>query len=207
MQAFARITFVKPTPEQAQRLREAVDEASRAGKSQDRIAKAAGYAGQSALGMALSRGSKPKQLAELLTELGIRMEWYKTGALPKFVRELGHAVSEESVTFPPQRDVELVAWRDMGMRELPTVFAVEAPDDAMAPVIRRRRKVEIDRSLQAGVDDIVLVRDSEGAHYLRNYFPLPKSRFEVRAETGGPAMESDRDELTVIGVVTHVHRR
>lgn len=204
MQAPPTITIVKT---QAERLRFAVDQSK---KSQEEVAKAAGYAGQSSLGMALSRGTEPKKVRELLEFMGVRFEWYRTGLGPMYEADVARPVRPDSVTSPLQRAVELVPWRGRNMEELPQQFAVEAPDDVMAPVIRSGCRVEIDREMtpgEGGHEDIVLLKDREGTWFLRHYMPGPNKRWEARAERPHPTMDSERDGLEVIGVVTLVHRR
>jgi len=190
------------------RLLEAMADAK---MNQTQLAAAAGYTSQGAIGNALSRNTPPKKLRQVAIALGVREEWLETGALPKRVAELAHAVSQDSVTVAPQRDVELVPWGDLGMRELPEAFAVEAPDDAMAPIIRRGMKCEFAR-FEEGTkltnDDIVLLHDEDGSWYIRHYVPQPRKRWQAAAEDSriGP-MESDVDGLKVIAVLTKVVRR
>lgn len=177
--------------------------------SQEALAKAAGYKSQGAIGNALARGTHPKNLDIVATALGVRLEWLKTGALPIRVVEQAHAVSQDSVTSLSQRTVEFVSWGEIGMRQLPQAFAVDAPDDAMSPVIRRGMRVEFDKTLTPGQEDIVLLHDGRGDWYIRNYVPVTRERWKAKPQNTNAAddMDSVQDELTVIAVLTSVRRR
>ena len=180
--------------------------------SQAQLAEAAGYSSQGAIGNAISRNTLPKKLREVALALGVREDWLKTGDLPKRIAEQAHAVSQDSVTSPLQRDPELVTWGDLGMKELPEEFAVEAPDDSMAPEIRRGRKCEFAKyreGMPLTDEDIVLIHDAEGDWYMRHYVPMPRKRWQA---AGGAAsrvlpMDSEADGLKVIAVLTKIVRR
>ncbi len=203
MQASCPITYVKTF---ADRLLEAMAEAK---MSQTDLALAAGYTSQGAIGNAISRNTPPKKLRQVAIALGVREEWLETGSLPKRVAELAHAVSQDSVTVAPQRDPELVPWGELGMRELPEAFAVEVPDDAMAPIIRRGMRCEFKKlhpDVQLTSDHIVLLHDVDENWYVRHYVPQPRKRWQAAAENAkfGPPMDSERDGLTVIAVLTKI---
>jgi DNA-binding XRE family transcriptional regulator len=110
-----------------------------------------------------------------------------------------HAVSLRGITVSPS-----VEWGDlMTTRTLPPVFKVAAPDDALAPTLRAGQHVEITRDIQPRPGDGVLVRDRSGEHYLRVYRERRKGEWSAAAQS--PAfepLESARDGLTVVGVVT-----
>lgn len=119
-----------------------------------------------------------------------------------------HAQSQSGVTFPLQRTQEFVAWGELGMRELEGTFCVNAPDDAMAPVIKRGARIEFDRSLEPRTDDVVLLKDGAGVWYIRTYQQGPRKRWGAKPENGTfLPMDSERDELEVIAVLTAVHGR
>lgn len=86
-------------------------------------------------------------------------------------------------------------------------FSVTAPDDSMAPVIKRGARLDFDRRLVSEVraDDVVLLKDSGGVWYVRTYQQGPRGRWAARAENGSfLAMDSERDELELIAVLTAV---
>ena len=94
------------------------------------------------------------------------------------------------------------------MRELKQSFCVEAPDDSMAPVIKRGARVDLDRSLDPRTDDVVLLKDGGGVWYLRTYQQGAMKRWGAKAENSlFLSMESERDQLEVIAVLTAVHGR
>ncbi len=94
------------------------------------------------------------------------------------------------------------------MRELQQAFSIEAPDDSMAPVIKRGAMVDFDRSLDPLTDDAVLLRDGGGIWYIRTYRQGPRGRWEAKPENGTfLTMDSERDGLEVIAVLTAVRGR
>jgi hypothetical protein len=114
---------------------------------------------------------------------------------------LAHAGSSTAVTFPSQRARQFVPWRELGMQQLQNEFCVDAPDDSMAPVIKRGARVDFDRSLEPRTDDVVLLKDGGGVWYIRTFQQGPRARWGARAENGAfLAMDSERDELQVIAV-------
>jgi transcriptional regulator with XRE-family HTH domain len=110
-------------------------------------------------------------------------------------------------TFPPERARQHVEWGELGMRELEGTFSVAAPDESMAPVIKRGQTLQFDRNLVGDVraDDVVLLKDGAGVWYVRTYQQGPRGRWAARAENGSfLAMDSERDELELIAVLTAV---
>lgn len=90
----------------------------------------------------------------------------------------------------------------------PAVFKVEMPDDSMAPRIRAGHIVRIDSTLQPRPGDATLVRDSEGRHYVRLYRQRRPGVWEAAPTNEAyQPLESDRDGLVAIGVVTGVDGR
>lgn len=121
---------------------------------------------------------------------------------------LAHAASPTAVTFPSQRARQFVPWRELDMHQLQAAFCVDAPDDSMAPIIKRGARVDFDRDIEPRTDDVVLLKDGGGVWYIRTYQQGPRSRWGARAEnTSYLPMDSERDELEVIAVLTAVHGR
>ncbi len=91
--------------------------------------------------------------------------------------------------------------------ELPPVFEVPAPDDALIPEVRAGQKVKITRGDNPRPNDGILVRDSAGNLYLRRYRerrPGQWSAFSLNP--GFEPLESERDGLVILGVVS-IERR
>lgn len=155
------------------------------------------------------------KIVEFARLYGVDAAWLSTGeGIPPPSGDLSidgihaHAASQSGVTFPLQRDVELVEWRDLEMRDLRGAFCVQAQDDSMAPVIKRGATVDFDGSLEPRTDDVVLLKDGGGVWYIRTYQQGPRKRWGARPENGSfLAMDSERDELEVIAVLTAVRGR
>lgn len=142
--------------------------------------------------------------------------WLATGegiAPPDVAREpmaahQAHQLSPAPVTSSLQKAREIVPWRELGMRKLKEQFSVEAPDDSMAPVIKRGAILDFDRTLEPRTDDAVLLKDGDGVWHVRTYQAGPRGRWVAKAENGAfLPMDSERDELEVIAVLTAVHGR
>lgn len=127
--------------------------------------------------------------------------------IPGFRYE-AHLPSDQKAILPPQRDNELVAWRDLEMADLRGTFCVQAQDDSMAPVIKRGATLDFDGRLEPRTDDVVLLKDAGGVWYVRTYQQGPRKRWGARAENAAfLSMDSERDDLHVIAVLTAVRGR
>jgi hypothetical protein len=115
--------------------------------------------------------------------------------------ELAHPRSHWSPTMAPQDDSPRVEWGAMKVDDLPEVFLVTVPDNAMAPTIPRGYSVRFDKRLQPRAEDAVLLADTAGNWYFRQYFPSGPGQFEARAlNKDYPPM--DGAGLTVVAVHT-----
>lgn len=130
--------------------------------------------------------------------------------VPNPERYVSHGMSHPEATFPIERARQHVEWGALGMVELEETFSVNAPDDSMAPVIKRGARLDFDKRLctEVRTDDVVLLKDSGGVWYIRTYQQGPKRRWGAKPENGSfLTMESERDELELIAVLTAVHGR
>lgn len=130
--------------------------------------------------------------------------------VPNPERYVSHGMSHPEATFPIERARQHVEWGALGMVELEETFSVNAPDDSMAPVIKRGARLDFDKRLctEVRTDDVVLLKDSGGVWYVRTYQQGPKRRWGAKPENGSfLTMESERDELELIAVLTAVHGR
>lgn len=94
------------------------------------------------------------------------------------------------------------------MSDLRGTFCVQAQDDSMAPVIKRGATVDFDGRLEPRTDDVVLLKDGGGVWYIRTYQQGPRTRWGARPENGAfMSMDSERDELEVLAVLTAVRGR
>lgn len=90
---------------------------------------------------------------------------------------------------------------------MPTEFRTFAPDDALAPRLRAGQVVTFDRSLSPRAGDAVLLEDRTGARHIRIYRPVV-GRWEAHAlQPDWPVMDSERDGLVALAVLTAVSAR
>lgn len=83
---------------------------------------------------------------------------------------------------------------------------LEVPDDSMAPTLVHGDAVQVEPGEEAAPGDVVLVKDGEGRHYLREYRERPGG-FDAHPHNPVYAtLESKRDGLSLIAVATHYVR-
>lgn len=83
---------------------------------------------------------------------------------------------------------------------------VEVPDDSMAPTLVPGDAVQVEPGETAQPGDVVLVKDGNGRHYIREYRERPGT-FEAHPHNPVYAtLEAVRDGLVVAAVATHYVR-
>lgn len=109
----------------------------------------------------------------------------------------------------PRETPPTIKWESLLTEELPPVFGVAAPDDSMFPRIAVGEMVYFSSIRQAVPGDEVLLCDSAGNAYIRVYRQRTPTVWTAQAENPDHLpLESDRDGLTVLGVmIEHVRRR
>ena len=93
------------------------------------------------------------------------------------------------------------------MDDVPRVFSVEAPDDALAPRLRAGQLVSLDSTLTPASGDGVLIRDRIGGLHLRVYRQGVGRWEAVATNDAHPTLDSERDGLLVLAIVTAVNAR
>lgn len=94
------------------------------------------------------------------------------------------------------------------MQELPQKFRVAAPDDSMAPRVRKGEVLEFDTTLQPRAGDGVLVRDDAGNFYFRTYRERRPGHWEAAAAHPDVLpLDSQAAGLQVLAVMTAVFQR
>lgn len=87
--------------------------------------------------------------------------------------------------------------------DLPMVFKVEVPDQAMAPRFKKGSLVEFTRDVRPAPGDGVLVRDSFGQAYFREYRQRRAGMWAAHAYNDAfDVLDAEADGLSVIGVLT-----
>ena len=153
--------------------------------------------------------------------------------LPKLARVMGYTSTDELLALrdpPPVQGgfakvdhlmsplpasiatIRSMLWEElMGLKmkgELPPLFQVAAPDNAMAPRLRQGVKATFERDLAPQFGDGVLVKDSAGELRIRYYRRGRPGTWEAHAESADYApLVSDRDGLEIWAVLTAVDGR
>ncbi len=176
-----------------------------AGLTQAALAKKAGVS-QSTIGnFEAGRGAVPRELLAIAAAANVRAEWLKTGQNPKHAAWVAHPVSPDSMTMPTEDDSPRVEWGSMKLDELPKVFRVEVPDDAMADRVLRGHVVKFETGQQPRAGDGVLVVDSSGCWFFRVFSPGAQGRFSAVAKNPAyQTLDSERDGLVVLAVLVGV---
>lgn len=119
--------------------------------------------------------------------------------------EIAHAVS-----YGPMETVPLISWEEL-MNEDPKgafEFRVVMPDESMSPRVRSGAMLYFKAGETPRPGDGVLVRDSTRAVHFREYRAGRPGLWEAHAVNPHyQPMESERDGLTVLGVLTAVGAR
>lgn len=179
-----------------------------AGYTNVQLAKAAGVS-PGAVSHWVSGGTK-KLKAESAIGLsaltGWNVKWWAEGkGLRDFRQSVAHQLSQSQPNNDPQDDSPRVAWGSMKAAELPEVFRVEVPDDAMADRVLKGHLVKFSTSVKPRAGDGVLVEDSSGAWFFRLYSPGAQGRFSAVAKNPAyQTLDSERDGLTVLAVLVGV---
>lgn len=123
-----------------------------------------------------------------------------------------HETSErgvaQSVSLSNPIVVPILTWGDLMSRELPDVFKVELPDNAMAPKAGRGAMIEFSQGLVPEPGDGVLVRDSSGGVHFREFRPALGGAWTAFARNEAfPSFHSERDGLKLLAVLTSVTNR
>lgn len=106
-------------------------------------------------------------------------------------------------TLPPLLKMEEV----MDARDLPDEFRLKAIDDALAPRLRAGQVFTVNKRLAPITADGVLIQDKEGGLHMRVY-RQGVGRWEgVPVNEAYPTLDSARDGLVVLAVLTSVDAR
>lgn len=114
------------------------------------------------------------------------------------------------LSHPARSDAPLYAWEQLMSADLPAVFRVVLPDDALSPDLNAGDELVLDRSLQPAAGDIVLVRDEAGHHYARVYRARRAGEWVAYAENDDfEPLDAQREQLTIVAVCVQQlrHRR
>lgn len=117
---------------------------------------------------------------------------------------VSHTMRQLASETPP-----IIKWESLLTAPLPPAFWIDAPDDSMLPRIAAGERVLFSSVRAAAPGDEVLLCDAAGNVYIRVYRQKMPTTWTAFAEN--PAylpLESDRDGLTVLGVmIEHIRKR
>jgi transcriptional regulator with XRE-family HTH domain len=153
--------------------------------------------------------------------------------LPRLAKCMGYASTDELLALKPPPEsansstpgahsmsqrawkmdsIRPLLWEELLMlkkkEDLPPLFQVAAPDNAMAPRLKQGVKATFERDLVPVLGDGVLVKDNAGELHIRYYRRGRAGTWEAHAESEHSApLLSDRDGLEVWAVLTAVEGR
>lgn len=156
-------------------------------------------------------------MARLANALGVSSRWLEIGDVPEpdwtetqrslegaqIRGEVAHLMSHHKVS----DRLPVITWEDAVKPTLPAKFAVEMPDESMAPWIRRCDLVRFAAISSASAGDVVLVADSAGGLYFRTYRQRRAGEWHASpANDAYESLESTRDALRLVGVFIGLDR-
>lgn len=152
----------------------------------------------------LGKGSKPiKSIGKIEAAEAIEREsgfsalWVARGIGPKR-RGVAHSVSD----LQPIVTTQKVTWEGLSLADLSGRFELALRDDALAPEYPVGTCIRFDATRQPRPGWPVLVKDSAGAFYVRDYIEGSGGRWKAEARQRGYAsLDSVADGLTLVGVM------
>lgn len=135
---------------------------------------------------------------------GFSALWVAKGIGPKFAEEPKVPIAHDMSQAQPIVTARRLAWEGLMRADLDQPFELVVVDDALAPEIAAGCVARFDppkmRAPVAGRP--VLVRDKDGAHYLRDYQQAAAGRWQaVARQRGFAVLDSAADGLAVVGVM------
>lgn len=141
---------------------------------------------------------------EVARELGIDSIVTSSTAPTRKKPSLAHSVSQSNVKLSPKQ----LDWGALMEGELPAVFEVAVPDEAMAPRVRSGQIVKFDTRETPRPGDGVLVVDNNGEWFFRLYRQGRRGAWEAAAENAAyETLQAERDGLKVVAVLVGVQAR
>lgn len=150
-------------------------------------------------------------------ELHVNPHWLATGeGTPDWQSPQRLVTGDESASYevahmvihPLNTNSPVITWGDDMKTGLPRRFRVALPDDSMAPKVRAGDMVEMETGVEPRPGDGVLVVDDTGRVHLRVYRVRKPGRWEAHAINDAyQPLDSERDGLQVLAVLTGVHAR
>lgn len=175
------------------------------GLTQQELADACGV-GQSAIGN-IERDTRGygASVVAIARELGVTPEYLQGEAGESSQTSPASGVAQNlnlaPFTVPPSTTMEEL----QRMNDIPAMFQLEVPDDALAPKVTRGMRLIMAAGQTARPDQVVLVRDRSGALYLRRFGQAPGGDWRARATNEAYlSLEAVRDGLEMLATLQWV---
>jgi transcriptional regulator with XRE-family HTH domain len=177
------------------------------GLSQQQLTKLSGVS-QSDLSK-LERGTMQKTsgIARLADALAVPSQWLELGfgSEPNWEIVLhssgrvAHGLSDPVPIVSPTT----LRWEELMTEDLPSTFAMQLRDDAMAPLFVKGGVVRFSTSKTPAPGKYVLLADRDGNTYFREYRATRGAQWQASAlNPSYQPLDSERDGLTVLAVAT-----
>lgn len=114
----------------------------------------------------------------------------------------GVSLAQELIHPMPMIEPITIVWESIPVANLPNLFKVALPDDAMAPEYRQGTVVAFSTAEGAPrADDAVLLTDADGNWFFRLYKPRRPGHWQaVAVNAAYEPMDSKADGLTVVAI-------
>lgn len=207
MQACAQIHRVKTLAERLAAAREEL------GISQRELAKRAGVSASTIGNFEAGIRTDPRKLVQIANAAGVAVEWLSLGKGPrKVIPPSGDQPPTLAGTLPPNlnpayKALATLTWGRL-MDSASGEFRVAVPDDAMSPRVRQGQMVVFSGELDPKPGDGVLVQDSTGTHFFRQYQERKPGHWQAVAMNAAyQPLDSIADGLKVLAVLIAVEAR
>ena len=146
------------------------------------------------------RGVSQRGIIRACELWGLSPAWLRDGLEPMRIGlgPVAHVVSD----FRPIVTLQKVTWEELMQADLSGRFELSLMDDALAPEYPVGTTIRFDATRKPRPGWPVLVKDSAGQFYVRDYIEGAGGRYKAEArQRGYAALDSVTDGLTLVGVM------
>lgn len=142
------------------------------------------------------RGVSQRGIVRACELWGLSPSWLKDGSGPMLASSpVAHSVSD----FAPIVQLQILTWGELMRADLSKRFGLLLRDDALAPDYPAGTTIRFDATREPRPGWPVLVKDSAGSFYVRDYIEGSAGRWKAEARQRGYAsLDSAADGLTLV---------
>lgn len=146
------------------------------------------------------RGVSQRGIVRACELWGLSPSWLKDGTGPMLAASslVAHSVSD----LRPIVQLQILTWGELMAADLSGRFGLLLRDDALAPEYPAGTTIRFDAARSPRPGWPVLVKDSAGAFYVRDYIEGAGGRWKAEArQRGYAALDSEADGLQLVGAM------